>query len=780
MIQGLTVFFIFIYFTGYSQNVQVDSQTYTAQQLIEDIFINSNCVQNVVVTNVVGGSFNSTDKSYGYFDASGTTFPIQRGVVMSTGRLSNVPGPNTSISDDDAINWDGDSDLERSLSEGNTINATILEFDFVAASSQISFRYLFASEEYQENNTRTCRYSDLFGFLIRSENEQEYTNIALIPGSQTPVKVTTVHSGVPDGCDAINETYFGGWNNSTAPINFNGQTEVLTATANIIPNQNYHVKLVIADAQNYRYDSAIFLEANSFELKTNLGVNRLVSTNNPVCEGDSMVLNAVQPGNLEYVWYKDGALVETQNASCPNCGTYAVTGPGTYGVEVTLANGCKAYGEIIIEYATNPLASNAILLACDENQDGITFYNLLEANTDLTNNDDTLIVSNFYTTYNDAVNATNAIPDPANFQNSSPAQTVFARVENQNRCFTIGELTLEISNTTINAAPLNACKGPSDDLATFDLNQITADIQNQIPTNSTVQFYENEADAFTESNSIGPIYTTDIEIQQTIYIKINSNSSCYALTTTQLNVLHSPLLEPDETILYCLNSYPDTIRLFGGIQNTPSNAYRFQWFYNGVETDVDTSFIDINAIGTYTVNVTGPNGCSNVKNITVIPSDIATIEAISIIEGSNNNSIEINVSGDGDYEFAFNKITGPYQDSNVFTALDPGIHTIYVRDKKGCGISKKQVSILGFPKYFTPNGDGINDIWSLYGITDQFSRALRMNIYNRYGKLIFQQTKPSGGWDGTYSGTALPANDYWFEVILADGTTYTGHFSLVR
>jgi len=236
--------FLCLSFAALSQNVQVSSSAYTPQELIENVLINSACIENLVVTNVVGGDFNSTEKSYGYFDANGSSFPFQRGIVLSTGKLANVGGPNDSLSDDDASNWGGDSDLETILNESNTLNATLIEFNFSAQASQISFNYIFASEEYQENNSSTCQYSDLFGFLIRKESGGDYTNIALVPTTQTPVKVTTVHSGVPGECAPINEAYFGGWNSNSAPINFNGQTAVLTATANIIPNEIYHVKLV--------------------------------------------------------------------------------------------------------------------------------------------------------------------------------------------------------------------------------------------------------------------------------------------------------------------------------------------------------------------------------------------------------------------------------------------------------------------------------------------------------------------------------------------------------
>ena len=230
--------FLLVSVTALSQNVQVSSSAYTPQELIENVLINSSCVENLVVTNVVGGDFNATDKSYGYFNANGSSFPLDSGVVLSTGKLSNVGGPNDSLSDDDASNWGGDPDLEMILNESNTLNATIIEFNFSASASRISFNYVFASEEYQENNSSTCQYSDLFGFLIRKDTDVDYTNIALVPTTETPVKVTTVHSGVPGECDPINEAYFGSWNSNSAPINFNGQTAVLTATAKYHPKRN--------------------------------------------------------------------------------------------------------------------------------------------------------------------------------------------------------------------------------------------------------------------------------------------------------------------------------------------------------------------------------------------------------------------------------------------------------------------------------------------------------------------------------------------------------------
>ncbi len=759
-----------------SQNIQVDGQTYTPQQLVEDILINSQCIENVNVTNLVGGNFGNSDTSYGYFDANGSNFPFQSGIVLSTGKIINAQGPNTTLSDDDAPGWGGDNDLETILNESNTINATILEFDFTSAASQVSFRYIFASEEYQENNSNTCQYSDLFGFLIRPVGEQQYTNIALVPNTQTPVKVTTVHPEIPGGCQAINEFYFESFNDQTAPINFNGQTKILIATANIVPNQAYHVKLVIADEQNYRYDSAVFLEAGSFQLSTDLGPNLLASTGNALCEDETYTLNASQTNASNYKWFKDSVeLIGETNA------TLLIVEPGTYNVEVTLTNNCISYGQVIAEYFSEIIVTDAILTECDQNQDGITLYDLYDGESSITNNDSSLFVANFFLSENEALQNLNPIPNPNNFQNSFPNQIVFARVQAQSSCSKIAQLQLASSTNTLSIAPQFVCDDmPTDGFSNFDLSIVTASFQSQIPAGANVSYFFNEADAFNNINSLTSPFRNTIENSQTIYVKVTSNNQCYDISTVQLNVLYTPTLAPDETVYYCINSFPETTRIFGGVLNDAPNNYYYEWLFNGDSTSVNTTFNDINEVGVYTVIVTDPNGCSATRNITVSTSTIATIDEVIIQGGSYNNTITIIATGEGSYEYALDDINGSYQDSNTFTNVLPGFHTVYVRDINGCEIAEQLISVLGFPRYFTPNGDTYNETWKVYGVNDQFYPDIDIKIFNRYGKLLAQQNYLSGGWDGTLNGNPLPSDDYWYVATLNDGKIYRGHFALVR
>ncbi|WP_225034870.1 choice-of-anchor L domain-containing protein [Winogradskyella sp. SM1960] len=765
---------------NYAQNISVDSQTYTPQQLVEDILIDSECIDNVTVTNVVGGDFSGSDQSYGYFEANGSNFPFESGIVLSTGRLVNVPGPNNNLSDDDAPGWSGDIDLENALSESGTINATILEFEFTSVASQVSFRYLFASEEYQENDSNTCQYSDLFGFLIRPAGGQEqYENIALVPDTDTPVKVTTVTPGVPGSCPPENETYFGSFNNNNAPINFNGQTDILTATANIVPNVTYHVKLVIADENNYRYDSAVFLEAGSFEMSSDLGPNLLVATNNALCEGETLELNAYQDGQNTYDWYRDGVLVQGA-PGCGTCGSYTVTEPGTYTVEVTLINNCVSYGEVVIEYAPAPVGVDSVLIECDSNQDGLTNYNLFNASFDLTNGNQNIYVSDFFLSETDALANSNPITNPEAFQNTNPFQIVYARIANQANCFDIAELELQTSNNSLIIPDLEACDGDiTDGFTTFDLSEIENSILNQIPVGATFQYYETEADALNGTNALSNTFENTIPFTQTIYIKVSNNNQCFGISSANLNVLYTPLLKADETLIYCTNeSQPLTI--YGGVLNDLPNNYYYEWQFNGTTTEVNTLFYEVTEPGSYNVIVTDPNGCSSSRTISVLASETAILESVSVNGVAPNNTVTIAVSGNGDYEIALNDENGIYQDDFVFTNLPQGFHTVYIRDKNGCGTIEETISVLGFPKFFTPNGDEDNPTWQVIGTNEQYNQIESIQVFNRYGKLMTILTTTNRSWDGTLKGKPLPSDDYWYIATFIEGKTYTGHFALRR
>ena len=266
-----TIIYLFLFFTSIviSQNITVNTSTYTVPQLVNNILINSPCINATNIAWSTGTNFGSTN-GIGYFENTNPNFPLSSGVILSTGNVLNASGPNTTILDDGSPTWPGDNDLENTLAAAgitmNSINATTLEFQFTALSPNFNFKFLFASEEY---GNYQCQYSDAFAFLLTNMNTGVTTNLAVVPNTTLPISVVTIRDFLYNSsCTSENEQYFGSFNGgvnaSTSPINFNGQTVEMTASSVLTPNVPYKIKLVIADREDIQSDSAIFLSSNSF------------------------------------------------------------------------------------------------------------------------------------------------------------------------------------------------------------------------------------------------------------------------------------------------------------------------------------------------------------------------------------------------------------------------------------------------------------------------------------------------------------------------------------
>eukprot|EP01090_Pellita_catalonica_P003599 TRINITY_DN1325_c0_g1_i1.p2 TRINITY_DN1325_c0_g1~~TRINITY_DN1325_c0_g1_i1.p2 ORF type:complete len:188 (-),score=28.91 TRINITY_DN1325_c0_g1_i1:641-1204(-) len=171
---------------------------------------------------------------------------------------------------------------------------------------------------------------------------------------------------------------------------------------------------------------------------------------------------------------------------------------------------------------------------------------------------------------------------------------------------------------------------------------------------------------------------------------------------------------------------------------------------------------------------------------------IVNIKSVDDQDNPDKNKIEITVDGLGDYEYALNStnlsdfVKGDENLSYTFTNIPPGLNSISITDRNGCGITtSNQISTIYFQRHFTPNNDGHFDTWKVLGVDNDYYDVVKVQIFNRFGKLINEITdKNSQGWDGIYNGTILPSNDYWYNAELIDksGRTRkkTGHFSLLR
>ena len=435
----------------------------------------------------------------------------------------------------------------------------------------------------------------------------------------------------------------------------------------------------------------------------------------------------------------------------------------------------------------------------------------------------------------DFQNITSETNFPADFNTDNPGvETIFFKVFDLggNQCESIFAtfqlLIYPEPNIPINISDYSDCDNTSDSFAN-DANGINGDItlKNKIPeilanyqpaefADFSVTFYTSLTDAESGNTALAideNIFENDAN-NQTIYVRVeNTKNTPIACVNTKLSFniniksLPSFTVMGEENIdapqIVCLNDTPLTLEA-----ENPAATYDYIWTNEAGTTLGNNATLQVTTAGKYTViaNDQSPDGCSRERTIVVNESNIATLleSFITIIDESNNLSSNDNISisidtlsndlGPGDYQFALkNDDNGDrfpsigFQDEPLFENLEGGIYTIIVNDKNGCSPDTTlQISVIQFPKFFTPNGDGKNDTWGVKGANKIFYPNSSINIFNRFGKLVAQVPIDSQGWNGTYNGKTLPSDDYWFNIQLIPADTSKspilkkGHFSLLR
>jgi gliding motility-associated-like protein len=654
--------------------------------------------------------------------------------------------------------------LEQALdiAQNSSINASILEFDFLPLSDKISFDYIFSSEQYLSNpNPNQCGFTDGFVFLLRKAGTTDaYINLAVVPDTDIPVRVNTVR-GPGTICPPANPEYFDAFNTSDHPTNYNGQTKVLTAKSAVEPGVLYHIKLVVADQGNRQYDSAIFLGGGSFKIEKDLGDNRSLAGGNALCFQETLDLDATEPGTNTYKWFKDGVAII--GATSP---IYTVTESGIFSVEINLgATGCISTGAIEIEYAAQLTATGTTIVQCDPDSDGTTTFNLTLATAAILASDSSIQSIEYY---EDNL-ASNQINNPASY--NTIEKVVYAEVFNSTGCAAIVPVTLTISNTTPTAsAPFAFCDedGTKDGIRAFNLsNEISPEILNTLPAGLNIAYFVNINDALGTTNPMANLYTNTTAFQQIIWAKITNGSDCYGIIPITLEVNFLEIANFDnENKIFCQGLNAVQLAVPTGFQT---------YLWNDANASTSNS-INVSTAGNYTVTVTDANGCSDTKTFSVEASNVAIITGVSILDfNGGENSVTIEFTGAGNHEFSLDG--NVYQDNPTFLNVPSGSYTAYVQNF--CGRATKEIFVLDFPKYFTPNGDGFNDVWKIEYLQKQ-NRLAKVNIFDRYGKLVFSGTGDNDGWDGTFNTKPLPASDYWFSIILENKRLIRGHFSLKR
>ncbi|MGB1263817.1 MAG: choice-of-anchor L domain-containing protein [Cognaticolwellia sp.] len=231
------------------------------------LIVTQNSSASDLVTTITGSGINSfnisnvgAEGAFGTFSGGlSAGIGFDSGIMLSTGDVNDAVGPNTEDNISTNFGSAGDASLS-SIAGGSTFDAAMLTFDFISDGGDVFFNYVFASDEY--NEYVNSQYNDVFAFFL------DGVNIALIPGTSTPVAINSVNGGNPVGTNASNSQFFN--NNDISDggpffdIEYDGFTDMFTASAMGLAAGSHTLSIRIADTADAALDSTVFIQAGSF------------------------------------------------------------------------------------------------------------------------------------------------------------------------------------------------------------------------------------------------------------------------------------------------------------------------------------------------------------------------------------------------------------------------------------------------------------------------------------------------------------------------------------
>ena len=270
-------------------------------------------------------------------------------------------------------------------------------------------------------------------------------------------------------------------------------------------------------------------------------------------------------------------------------------------------------------------------------------------------------------------------------------------------------------------------------------------------------------------------------VDYTIIPTLNDCSGTPIVVRVRVNPLPIPVLE-DGAI--CVDSSGNTFQTYYFHTGLSNATHTFVWYYEGgiISGATSTSY-EADEAGSYSVIATNTvTGCVSERVFgTVIETNPATSFTTTVTNAFTDNATIVVSVPDGNGTIMYQIDDEELQSSNIFTGVSAGVHTITVVDTQGCTYMTQTVTVIDYPKYFTPNGDGINDNWNVIGLKNQ--PGAKLYIFDRYGKLIKQISTTGDGWDGTFNNKQLPSTDYWFTIEFDENgqqREFKAHFSLIR
>ncbi|PZD77636.1 choice-of-anchor L domain-containing protein, partial [Mesonia sp. K7] len=562
--------------TSQCNYISVDDTTYTTTQLVQDILIENPCAYTTDIQGITGVNFGNAANGIAYFKNYNPAFPIGSGLLLATGHAEAVEGPLSNVNFFPGGGWPADTQLStytnNLLSVTDTYHdATIVEFEFFPLSDQVSFNYVFSSNEY---GTYQCGFSDPFAFFLEDPNGN-VINMAKVPVTGDIVSVVTIRDQQYNpGCSSENITYFDkfygaspgapGLPGSSAPINVKGHTVKMLASATVVPLTNYKMKMVIQNRQDSSFDAAVFIEEGSFFIGFDLGPDLTFANGGVDCDDEDVEIGYTSSSSIAtYQWYvydsNFGEYIPLVGETNP---MYTVTETGTYQLGINLGGDCESTDEIYVEIGTPPIVPTSPIEFFDCQQgggsSGTATFDLTTQHANILNGQQNVSL----TWYEDQIDAdagnANSIPTPTAYTNTTPYnQTIYVRMESQEigNCYEVVPAIIvvgEAPDVPTPIANLEQCDDDTDGVMTFNLedNEAAIVVNEPNPGDYTVTYHDS---AINRTNGVAittPTAYDNTSPTQTIYVRVENPDGC--ITDLTFDIIVYPLPTYNVPITYTL------------------------------------------------------------------------------------------------------------------------------------------------------------------------------------------------------------------------------------
>ena len=786
----INILLFFLTQTCFSQLVTSSGQSPVG--LVQNVLLGP----GVTVSNI---TYNGSPSAIGYFDGSQTNLGIDSGIVLTTGTvLQNGSGPHGPNDQAGAgvDNGTAGSGLLSSIINGSpTFNASILEFDFIPYSDTVRFKYVFGSDEYPEfappNNSS---FNDVFGFFISGPGVPGMMNIARLPTNGSIVSINNVNA-------ITNSAFFiPNGDGSTAPqnssptfIQYDGFTQVLEAVSQVQCGETYHLIIAVSDVGDGEWDSGIFLEANSLSSANPINVNYSISQQVFIdstwmaegCVDATVTVQRQQGSNTALTIPIQLSGTATNGLDYTGVPANVTFNPGQTSVSFTInvINDALAEGleSLMMSFMIQDPCGNISPIDLElQIQDVMPVDVVINGNQMVCPGDD--VTLNASTT--GGVSPYTYIWSTGSTSSSitvSPSVSTTYSVSVTDNCLNQTVTADYIVNVPILDTLNISTSGDVVEICPNMLNILYADATGGAQPYSYIWTVNSQVVGLSDSLIVTPNYTTTYIVEVSdICGNTDFDSIIYTVVSPPLSLTMTPMTQtcPGDSVM--LSVFPS-----GGYGN-----YYYTWTHNGASTQS----IKVAPLVSTTYEVIVTDDCQ-----TMSVSGLTQIEVIkpnadfSIISSTLYQGIPItfqNLSSNGtNYDWLFgdgmgSQLTHP---NHVYNDAGSYFVTLIAEDANGCldsivkPITIEEEFYIYIPNTFIPDNDRINETFSgsFIGVS-----GINMEIYNRWGELIFESDDINFEWDGLYKGKMVIPGTYTWRLTYARGTKreyhLTGHISVIH